>query len=66
MNKIKLCFKILFSDNYVVFTWKDAPNYSEYMTAPKYSWESKEYDSYFFWFIKDTINSIIRKHNMIK
>lgn len=52
----------IFSDNFVVFTWKDAPDSDEYLTAPYFTWICKEYDGYFFNFINEKINDIIKSY----
>lgn len=62
MNKFISCFKILFSDNYAVFTWKDANENSDYMTASFFSWDVKKYDLYFLNYIKSTIDAIINNY----
>lgn len=62
LDKIKAIVKIIFSDNYLIFTWKDAPERVDYMSAAYFSWFGKKYDSYFFQHILKIINSIIEKN----
>lgn len=38
MRKIKAMIQILFADKWAVFTYEDAPENSEWQTAPTFRW----------------------------
>lgn len=63
MEKLKAIFKILFSDNYAVFTWVEAPDYTDVMSAPKFEWNIKKFDKYFFDTITNRIKNIVEYYN---
>jgi hypothetical protein len=61
MRKLCAIWQILFADKWAVFTYEEAPDDPEWMTAPYFRWNiSQKFkeDENFFQLIKDKISHI--------
>lgn len=58
MRKIKAMIQILFADKWAVFTYEDAPENSEWQTAPTFRWNISHKSREFFQLIKDRLHNI--------
>lgn len=61
MRKLQAIWQILFADKWAVFTYEEAPDDAEWMTAPYFRWNiSQKFkeDENFFQLIKDKISHI--------
>ena len=58
MRKIKAMIQILFADKWAVFTYEDAPENSEWQTAPTFRWNISHKSREFFRIIKDRLHSV--------
>lgn len=61
MRKLRVIWQILFADKWAVFTFEEAPDDPEWLTAPYFRWnishKSKE-DANFFQLIKNKLRDI--------
>lgn len=64
MNKLLAIWRIIWSDQYAVFTFEEAAPNPEWLTAPIFRWiVSKNWkDNYFFLFIRQRLTNI-EKYN---
>lgn len=58
MRKIQAIIQILFADKWAVFTYKNAPENPEWLTAPTFKWNISHADLYFFQLIEDRIKKL--------
>lgn len=59
MKKLTAIWQLIKSDKYALFTYENAPNDPEWLTAPYFRWNLSSKD-------QDFINLIISKINNIK
>lgn len=64
MSKLIAIWKILWSHQYAVFTFKEAAPDPTWLTVPTFSWVvSKNWkENHFFWFIRERLTNI-EKYN---
>ncbi|MGN1216926.1 MAG: hypothetical protein ACI4TD_03005 [Phocaeicola sp.] len=59
MRKLRAIWQILFADKWAVFTFENAPEDPEWLTAPYFKWNISHKDLYFIDLIKQRIQIII-------
>ena len=66
MNKLIAIWKILWAEQYAVFSFKEAAPDPEWLTVPTFSWViSKNWkDNHFFWFIRERLKHIEESDNL--
>ncbi len=64
MKKLLAIWRIIWSDQYAVFTFEEAAPDPEWLTVPTFRWiVSKNWrDNHFFWFIRERLTNI-EKYN---
>lgn len=60
MNKIKAIWKIIWAQQYAVFSMREAAPNPTWLTVPTFSWIiSKNWEeNHFFWFIRERLKNI--------
>lgn len=58
MRKLLAIWNIIMADKWAVFTFEEAPDNPEWLTAPYFRWNISKKDESFFWLIKDKISHI--------
>lgn len=60
MRRIRAILQILFSDKWAVFTFENAPEDPEWLTAPYFRWNLSDKDTNFLELIQERIKCIIK------
>ncbi len=68
MNKLRAIWKILWAQQYAVFSFKEAAPDPIWLTVPTFSWAiSKNWkENHFFWFIRERLKSIEKSEELYK
>ena len=61
MRKLPAIWRILWADEFAVFTLQDYMSRPGWLGAPNFFWIISHEDSTFFWYIKERMKTILEK-----
>lgn len=61
MKKLSAIWRILWADEFAVFTLQDHKPEPGWLGAPNFFWIISHVDSMFFWYIKERVRTILEK-----
>nr|DAX61630.1 MAG TPA: hypothetical protein [Caudoviricetes sp.] len=61
MRKLSAIWRILWADEFAVFTLQDCKSRPGWLGAPNFFWIISHEDSTFFWYIKERMKTILEK-----